>query len=49
MNNKHANKEVWELTLIALCDLYLAIGLSARYALMSAKADYNCGLRLESV
>ncbi len=49
INNDHADKEIWELTLLALCDIYLAAGLSARHALKSAEADYKCGLRIESL
>jgi hypothetical protein len=49
MNNKHAETEARELTLLALCEAYLAAGLSARHALLSAKADYACGLRIGSL
>jgi hypothetical protein len=43
-----SDTENWELTLLALLKSYLAAGLSAQHALMSAKADYSCGFRIES-
>lgn len=48
MDYEHAEREARELTLLALCEAYLAAGLSARHALMSAEADYLCGLRIKS-
>jgi hypothetical protein len=45
---RHSDTEAWELTLLALIKSYLAAGLPAQHALMSAKADYACGFRIES-
>jgi hypothetical protein len=47
--NKNANLDLptaRELTLLALCDVYLAAGLSAQHALLCAEADYACNFRI---